>query len=294
MDRLILLIGIIAVGFSGPFNSLVVGDGGHGWTGFQVASSRLVLAALVLTLVAPRLNAAQKDRWGGDITAGGLWLAVHFALWTGAFAFTSLYSAVMCLAAQPLISMLLVPRHEGEKPSVQETVGMLLGTMGLALITWQDLELDWRHALGDGMVVAASYAIVRYQLKTRNANRALPAMTFNAAVWGRAGLILMPFGLWNLSSASPEGWPVVIGLVLLPTLVGHGSFNRVIPRLPLMLINVAILAEPVLGVLIGWMMKIEKKFPEGFRLAGMVLVLTGVAVALFSTATARQPDVTDS
>lgn len=279
MNILILIIGLLAVGFSGPINEILVKH--YGWNGCHVAAGRMLIASGLLWVLGAWRGVSHITGHGRSLLVGGLWLGLHFALWTSAFTFASLSSAVMFLSAQPLISMVLTRHDRDESASRWQVAGLIFGIVGLGMIAWRDSQLSSDQLFGDFLVVLAGLAIVRFQLVTRRANAAMPALLFNATVWGVAGLVLLPAVLWMGSSPPSEGWSWLMVLVAVPTFLGHGCFNRVIPRIKLIVVNLGILAEPVLAITIGWAMDLEQ-WPSGWRLAGMITVIAGVSLALLS------------
>lgn len=288
MNELILLVGVVAVSFSGPFNAIAVKE--EGLDGYLLAGIRLSSAALLLMLL-PAVRRALPLLRGHfkALLKGGIFLGAHFALWTGAFHFTSLSSAMIFLCGQPLLSLVFA-RDRGEKVTPALLGGLVLGTLGMILLGAGDLmDQGPRDLIGDLMVAAAGAAIVRYQHHTRAASRTAPIWAFNAVVWAVAGgvnlcltFLLMPTGLSAPALPSPRALMAIAGLVLLCTYMGHGCFNYVMPRLKLLLLNLSILLEPIVGIALGMAMGLESDWPAGWRLAGALLVLVGVSWALLS------------
>ncbi|MGE4158045.1 MAG: DMT family transporter [Planctomycetota bacterium] len=292
MNEFLLLVGVVAVSFSGPFNALAVQSG---LDGYVLAALRLTSASLVLlSLPGVFRNLRLLRPHVRSLLAGGVFLGGHFALWTGAFNFTSLSSAMIFLCAQPLLSIFLA-KDRSERITPALVGGLVLGTLGMLMLGAGDLrEQGIRDVMGDLMVVLAGAAIVRYQYHTRAVSRIIPIWAFNCAVWGVAGLtvfltlgLLVPSGWAKMSVPSQEAVLAIAGLVGVCTYLGHGCFNYVMPRIKILLLNLAILLEPVIGIAIGRAMGLEKQWPSGWRLAGALLILLGVSWALMSEGLAK-------
>lgn len=292
MNEFLLLVGVVAVSFSGPFNALAVQSG---LDGYLLAAIRLTSASALLVAVPGVFRSRHLLRPHlKPLLVGGILLGGHFALWTGAFNFTSLSSAMIFLCAQPLLSIFLA-KDRSEKITPALIGGLVLGTLGMLLLGAGDLmEQGAKDVMGDLMVVLAGAAIVRYQHHTRAISRQVPNGVFNGFVWGVAGLtvflitfILAPVGWARISAPTDDALLAIAGLVGICTYLGHGCFNFVMPRIKILLLNLAILLEPVIGIAIGRAMGLEDHWPSGWRLAGAVLILTGVSWALVSEGLAK-------
>jgi drug/metabolite transporter (DMT)-like permease len=293
MNYLILLVGLTAVSFSPTCNTILMGH--MKYSGVQIGASRLLLGAFGLLLF-PALWRSRKEIIENfrPLFLGGLMLAAHFFFWTSAFEYVELSSAVIFLAAQPLISLMVTFKVKSERVSLALLICSFVTAAGLFLIFREDLELSEDSMIGNIYVIVCGFCIVFYQLMTRKVNEKLPWITFNFSVWFFGGLSLLVVailqGLYRqqdfwLPLQTPEGetWQgalALAGLVFLSTYAGHGCYNRVIPHLKLFIVNLTMVAQPVVALTLGICLGLDK-MPSGLRLLGSLIAIGGMALGLF-------------
>jgi len=292
LNYLILFIGMLAVSFSPACNSVLVKE--IHYSGLQVGAIRLLLASFGLLTVPHLWKTRQLIKTNAKVLLkSGFLLAVHFYFWTSAFAYSSLSSLVIFLAAQPLVSILMTFRDKKERISFSFLLCLLITIAGLLTIFWEDWKNSNSSAMGNIFVLIAEVAIVSYQLSIRKISQKMPWITFNFSVWLIAGgLLFVAASLYNLSlglnpwqSQKISDWQPAQGLMavcclaFVCTYMGHGCYNIVIPRLKLVVINLSAICLPVISIFIGTLIGIDT-WPTGIRLVGSIVTVVGMATAL--------------
>ncbi len=252
MDRagpyLLLFTGLVLVSTAGPF--LVCTD----MDPFAVAFWRLLGAGTLFALwglATGQLRARRSDL--KIIAAGGVLLALHFALWIWAFHLTDFASNLLLLVVQPIMAAVFGARM-GEKTTPATWTAVAVAVIGLAIIAGGDVALGRRALIGDAISIVSNIGITAFYAMTRGPRRATPLPAFMAIAMGTGAVALIPLLLVTHAQVTgypSRSWAWLAALVLVTTVGGHGVMNYVARRVTLFTLNVVIVLEPPLGVAIG-------------------------------------------
>jgi drug/metabolite transporter (DMT)-like permease len=227
------------------------------------------------------------------LSAAGVFLAVHFALWNASLALTTVAAATTLVSCTPLF-VGLGARFLGEPPDRRTWAGIVLATAGVVLIGLGDASTGGTVGgvrggafgplsgplLGDVLAFAGAGAMAAYLLLGRVVRRRLPVSTYAASVYGVAAAVLVPACL--LTGASLGGYPAaswvaVAAVVAGPQLLGHTVFNGLLATVSASVVAVALLLEPIGATALAWLLFDE--LPEATFWLGAPLVLAGVWLA---------------
>lgn len=273
----------------------VVRSGPGSASALAIAFWRSTLGALALAPVAWRHQ--RRQRRGGvvlgrrrhlQLALAGAALALHFALFQGSLALTSVASAVTLTTMSPLFVALGGWWLLGERTLRRAWWGIGLTVVGALVIGFADATGDdhgGRALLGDAMALGAALAGTAYLLAGRHARQAITVSTYGAIVYGWAGALLLLLALLAgapLTGFTPTTWLAIAGIVVGPQLLGHTVFNLLLATLKASTVSIAILGEPVGAGLLAWLLLGE--LPEPLFALGAPLVLVGVAVVIRSNA----------
>ena len=295
-------VGIIAVSTAAILARFAMGDapgvvrsGEGSASALAIAFWRSSLGALALAPVAWRHQ--RRQRRGGvvlgrrrhlQLALAGAALALHFALFQGSLALTSVASAVTLTTMSPLFVALGGWWLLGERTTRRAWWGIGATVVGALVIGIADAtggDHGGRALLGDTMALGAALAGTAYLLAGRHARQAVTVSTYGALVYGWAGaLLLVVAGLTGapLTGFTPTTWLAIAGIVAGPQLLGHTVFNLLLATLKASTVSIAILGEPVGAGLLAWLLLGE--LPEPLFALGAPLVLLGVAVVIRSNA----------
>jgi drug/metabolite transporter (DMT)-like permease len=278
-----------------------------------IAAWRLALAALVLTPIALARRRIElgslSNRERGLAALSGLFLALHFATWISSLAFTTVASSVVLVSTAPLWVALLSPITLKEPLSRLMFVGLLLALAGGVIVgisdtcVWSgtglacpDFEefLRGRAFIGDllalaGALTAAGYLIIGRRLRAR-----LSLLTYIFIVYGMAAVVLVGVVLaagLPLFGYSQITYLWLLGLALVPQLLGHTSYNWALAYLSAAYVSIAVLGEPVGSSILAFFLLNEVVTP--FKLVGAALILAGIYLASRSESRLVTPPVAD-
>lgn len=257
-----------------------------------IAAWRMCLAAVILAPLAilryrRELKALKRDQIG-YLACSGLFLAAHFATWISSLEYTSVASAVVLVATNPLWVALFSWMFLKEKIGRQVTAGMLVALLGGVLISLGDISAGglmrassgsnplWGDLLALlGGVFGAGYIIIGRKMR---AFTSLPVYTFS--VYGIAGVVLLITVLLArlpLTGYQPGTYLWLLLLAVIPQVLGHSSINWGLKYLPAAFVAVVMLSEPVGSSIMAVFLLDE--VPSIAMIIGGILILLGIGLA---------------
>jgi drug/metabolite transporter (DMT)-like permease len=279
MIRLYLLlpIGIIAVSTASIFIKLCEAPS------LSIAAYRMVLASLMLIPFAGFQKSWQgwkkKDLiW---LMFSGLLLGLHFAFWIASLKFTSVASSVVLVTTHPIFVGIGAWVFLKEKPKPKLILGILLSVLGSAVIGYGDMTLSKEALMGDGLSLLGAIAASGYFLVGRKMRKSQSLLSYIFPVYSTSALILILFALvfqkpfFGFSSST---YLYLFLLALIPQLVGHTAFNWALKYLPVSMVAVAILGEPIGSTLLAYFILHEGLTP--WKILGGIFILAGILIAL--------------
>jgi drug/metabolite transporter (DMT)-like permease len=177
-------------------------------------------------------------------------------------------------------------RSDGERLAWRALVGMLIGFGGLLLLVAPQLfgaTLGMNYMLGilAIQIGCASWSGGSVYAKHHQAHQARTAPLVAAAVQmlcAGAALTLLGslFGEWRAFHFSQRSLGAMVYLILFGSIVAYGSYTYAVQKLPLSIVSLYSYVNPVIAVLLGWLVLAE---PLGWRMiAAMSIILGGVAL----------------
>ena len=280
--RTIALIVIASMAFatSGPLGKIAAPV-----PAIAVAAFRTGLAAIVLALIDFRglitaLKGLNRRQRMGVFIAGAL-LGGHLALFLAGLASTSLAAAVSLVSLEPLAVVLAAFLAFRLKPTRLELVGLLVATAG-AIVVASGAGAGEHKLTGDLIVLVAVALFGAYVAYARGLRDALPATPYAAAVYGTSALVLLPFAIplmLRAETPSTDASLAMLGLALIPTLVGHTIVQRAARVAPPALVALVCPGETLGAIAIGAaFMRTPPTLREGI---GAAIVLGGAVLAIF-------------
>ena len=299
---LVLLVGVLAASTAALFIRLAYAAEGSGSVGLGLllAAVRLSMASLVLLPAWWGLRKARPEPGAmGYAVLAGIFLGVHLALWIISLAYTSIVASATIVTTNPIWVALILWLWRGETPSRLTAAGIIVAISGGALIAVGDAggaSAGTKPLLGDLLALGGALTVSLYLILGREAqHRGLGIGRYVATAYVVGALTLLPAPL--LLGSGYSGWPgevYLYGLLLafIPQLVGHSSFNWAVRWVSPTLVALVILAEPVGGSVLGYL--VFGEMPGSLVLAGAAVLLIGVAGAVWGegkgSGTVRRPD----
>jgi drug/metabolite transporter (DMT)-like permease len=258
-----------------------------------------VLGALVIyerRRGAPRLPG--RSRWLARLA--GVFLAGDLIVWSHAIDAIGAGLGTVVTNLQVLIISLLAWLVLGERPRRSLVLASPVMLAGLALVGGladvggsraygSDPALGVVYGVGVAILYAIYILLLRQATSSPGGRTAVAAPLFEATVGATAGSLALGFALrdFHLGPAWPTlGWLALLALT--SQVIGWLLITVSMPRLAAGMIGALLLIQPAGSVALSYVILGER--PSALQLLGVVLVLTGVLVAV----RARAPEVTSS
>lgn len=269
-----LLVGLICISFGAILIRFTSSPA------VTVAAWRVAIAGLILLpiLIGRKVRVGRRHLILSALS--GIFLSLHFSTWIASLRYTTVASSVVLVSTNPLF-VGLFSMALGERPTRALWEGIILSTVGAALIGWGDFAVGGKALWGDLLALVGAMMASAYLLVGRKVRRELGLLPYITLSYGTAGLLLLTYlGLFARGSFAPlEGdWPWLLLLALGPQLLGHTSLNWALKFLPAAVVALVTLGEPVLSALWAYLL-----FGEGIgplQGTGFGLVLLGIARGL--------------
>jgi drug/metabolite transporter (DMT)-like permease len=284
----LLVFGILAGSTSVIFNKL------SGLHPLLLAAGRQLVAALVLLPLAVR--EARRDGLRASAllrTAAlpGLVLALHFVTWIAGSRQTLAANAALIVNLVPLVMPFLLVFAIGERVRGGEIAGSVLALAGVVVLGASDLKLARTTLQGDVLCLVSmlTYAVYLVLARRNRASSGLWAYVVPLyAIGGLSCLVAALAGAGPLTPPAPRELLYVLGLALVPTVIGHTVLNASMRRLRGQVVSVIAMAEFVFAGVIAFLVLGERPSPFFYPAAALV-VLGAVATAAAGGGRRRAP-----
>jgi drug/metabolite transporter (DMT)-like permease len=308
-DVVLVVVASLAFATSGP-----LGKAAGGVSAILVASARTGIAAIVLALLdVPGLIRAvrglERKQRLGVLIAGAL-LGAHFALFLGGLVATSLAAAVALVALEPIAVVLAAFVAFRLRPTRREMLGLVVSTIG-AFVVASSAGVGEHRLSGDLMVLGAVVLFGAYVAAARGLRDAMPPNPYAASVYGTSSLLLLPVALFLPSSSgmsttstittgaittgaittgaittgtittstiTTNSLLAVLGLALIPTLIGHTLVQRAARHAPPVLVALVCPGETIGALALGAILL--GTLPTPREAVGAAIVLCGATLAI--------------
>jgi drug/metabolite transporter (DMT)-like permease len=297
MPFIALLLGMFAVATAPPL--ILLAD----IPPFALAAWRLLVVALVLLpFTFARLLRDVKQLSGREMTylvASGILYGVHFGLFNLAFEHTTKESVVVLLGAQPLMAAAIGALWLKESITRKMLAASALAIVGLLIFVWHDYHFDQSNLVGDALVLACGVAIVLSYSAGRKLRPRMSLIGYLGALYAIGGLTCLASALVAgdaLFGYGGDQWFWLTLAILVPTLVGHSLFHYVVKYVPVFYVNLTILGEPILALLLMYLLRerydiFRESSLTPMQLTGGLLLLGGVAIGLLA---GRKPQMAET
>ncbi|MCP3141310.1 DMT family transporter [Pyxidicoccus xibeiensis] len=270
-----LVLGVVAVSWAAPLIRFAEAPS------LAISAWRLTFAAtplLLLALLRGRAELASLSaRIWGWLVLSGLALALHFATWIASLQYTTVASSVALVTTQPVWVALFawVALSERVGPRGLAAIGLCLA--GSVLIGARDFAAGGQALWGDVLAVMGAILAAVYFVIGRRVRDAMSLGTYVGVVYSVAAVALMVAHLFvdsPLTGFTPRTWAVLVGLAVVPQLIGHSLLNASVRHLSAPFVAVTTLGEPVLSTL--WAVPLLGETPDWVQLVGGGMALVGV------------------
>ena len=255
---------------------------GSGFPPFTFGMTRVVCAAIILLIWAKlsdqRLKPTRRELKLLAISGVLLWTGGNGLLtWAEQYADSGL--AALLIAAIPIWAAIIEAIIDRRWPSWQLTGALLLGFIGIALLAAPTLlggvRADFLSliALICAPILWASGSV----LQARNPLDLAPRVSSSYQMLaGAVGFTILIFLTGEPAPApTPAAWTAWLYLMIFGAVIAFTSYITALQTLPTNVVMTYAYINPMLAVLLGWLILDEKL--TSWTFGGMVLVLLGVA-----------------
>ncbi|MDJ0762388.1 MAG: DMT family transporter [Myxococcota bacterium] len=244
---LFLIIGLVAASQSG--NIIRIGDAHPA----AIAAWRLLIAALFLAPFAGRRLKTLRHLSRREIQLlflASVALSLHFFAWIAAVQMTTVANAAIFFSINPVITATAGHFLFGERVSKKLVWSIVLGFAGIATISWNDLSFQPEHIKGDVTAVICSILFSVYFLLGKTLRKRLDTGVYVtsayalASVWGFGAMLVLDLPFVDYSG---QTWLCFFLMALVPTVLGHTSFNNALRYIAAGRISAWTLSEPLLA-----------------------------------------------
>ena len=276
---LLLLLGVISVSFAAIFIRLAEAPA------LVIAMYRLVIASLLILPFTWKSAATALKSIDGrtviQVIMAGVFLAAHFMLWITSLEYTSIASSVILVTAHPVFVAAVSYVLWKEKLNRLSILGIIIAMAGIVTISGGGLALGSGVFIGNTMALTAGLFAASYLMIGRVVREKINAAAYLLSVYGTAAAVLLALTLLTgaeLTGYSQTTYVMFFLLAIIPQLLGHSSFNLAARIMPVTIVSVAILGEPVGATLLGIFILGER--PGAAEIIGGGVILLGIYLVL--------------
>ena len=187
------------------------------------------------------------------IVVGGLFFAADLASWHYGIVRTKLANATLFGNASSFIFALYGFVLLRALPRGSQAIAIALAVIGAALLLGSSYELSPEHFRGDLFALLAGLLYTFYLISIDRARKTMAPMPVLAlATVAGAGPLLI-FALLLGERVMPSDWTPLILLSLGSQVIGQGLLVYAVGHLSPVVVGIALLTQPALSALIGWL-----------------------------------------
>jgi drug/metabolite transporter (DMT)-like permease len=157
-------------------------------------------------------------------------------------------------------------------PTGIQASALSLAALGCGLLMWGSAELSAANLRGDLLAALAGLLYTGYLIlveRTRGELEPLPLL-FLASLFG--AFMLLPLAIGAGEQIIPENWTGIIALAICSQLIGQGLLVYALGHVPPLIVGIAMLTQPALSALLGWIYYGEILTARDWLGASMIVV----------------------
>lgn len=213
------------------------------------------------------------------VLAGGVFFGLDIASWHVGIGDTRLANAVLFGNSGSVILMVWAFVMLRRLPQGREWPAIVAALAGAGILLGRSLDLSAANFVGDLFCLLAGLLYAGYLLLLQDARRMFGSWSLLAVSSSASVIVLLLVALLLREPFWPTDWTPVLVLALSSQLVGQGLLVYSLKAFPPLVIGIALLTQPAVAALVGWMVFDEFLVPLdvlGIVLVGSALVLARV------------------
>lgn len=263
-----LIAGNVCIAF-GPL-LVRLADTGPIATGFWRVALALPILAFIGYRAGFRIRAMPRHLLGLVLLAG-FFFAVDIVAWHIGIFKTKLGNATLLANCASLLLAIYGIVLARRLPPPMQAVAILLAFAGSALLMGQSFELSPEHFEGDWLSLLAGLFYTFYLVAMIRVRESSESWSSLALASGSAALFLLPAAWVAGEQIWPGDWAPLIILALSSQVLGQGFLTYALPHFSPLVIGLALLLQPALSALAGWVAFDEAMTPLDYVGGAMVM-----------------------
>lgn len=233
-----------------------------------------------------------KKNWIISVIAG-VFLAFYFVFWFESLSYTSVASAVILLALQPVFVFIGSSLLSKERFSQAAVISIFIILLGIAIIGFGDYQRSGSVFFGDWLALLGVIMITVYFVTVQNIRKKLSFIPFTFITYTVSMIVLL---IYNLVLQQPftgyvaHHWWIFIILAIVPPFLGHLLFNWAIKWVSTATVSIAKIFAPLSAVLLAYLI-LDEIVSSAQWLGGSIIIF---GLFLFIMGTRRKRKVTIS
>ncbi|MCO5998254.1 DMT family transporter [Actinoallomurus rhizosphaericola] len=214
-----------------------------------------------------------------------LCLTAHFATFMSSAKLTSVAMSTALVATQP-VWQALIAVVQGQRLPRRIWIGLSVAVIGAVTASGIDIRSGGNALLGDLLALAGALTLAGYTALSERARGGLSTplySTLSSFVCATGLLVTCLVTGTPLMHFDRHTEIAVLGMLVLPQLLGLGSLNFALGRGSATTTSVLLLLEAPVATVIAWLWMGQK--PEPSTLPGLLLVIVGAVVVVSSSTT---------
>jgi drug/metabolite transporter (DMT)-like permease len=223
-----------------------------------------VAGAILLAWAWARGFRPRREHWISGLMVGALFFLIgHGSLhWAEQYVGSGL--AALLIATEPMFILVLAWMMGQQRISRISALGLVIGVAAVATLTWADLSAKGSSLLGVLAVLAGSVSwaagvVISPKLKLPSdalARTAVPLVCGSVLVWIAAG-VTGEFQRVQWASVSLRSIGGLAYLIVFGSIIAFTAYMWLLQRCPPTLVATHTYANPVVAVLLGWLLASE-------------------------------------
>lgn len=276
---LTLFIGVLAVSFAATFIRLADAPP------LVIATYRLTIASIILIPIASIKSLRGLNKLSRRdiflILLSSVFIALHFGLWITSLSYTSIASSVVLVTSHPAFVAVVSYFLWRERLNKLAISGIVVALIGVVFINYGGFTFGSRALLGDLLALVAGFSMGAYLIIGGQLRARIDILSYLTLIYSGAAVVLLIATIISGHSFfgySPNTYVMLILLALIPQLLGHSCLNLAVRLVPVTLVSVAILGEPVGAIILGCF--ILGEMPTVNEIVGGLLILGGIFIVM--------------
>ncbi len=207
----------------------------------------------------------------GLVLLGGFFFGIDIIAWHIGIFQTKLGNATLlanCASLLLAIYGIIIARR---LPPPLQAFAVLLAFAGSALLMGQSFELSPQHFQGDVLSLLAGVLYTAYLLAMIKVRGSTESWSSLALASASAAVILLLAAWIAGEQIMPTDWTPLLILALSSQILGQGFLTYALPHFSPLIIGLALLLQPALSALAGWIAFAEAMTPLDYLGGAMVM-----------------------